>query len=846
MSRYLEATHRSGVGVRARHHETELRADPEVLTHPDRFYDRVIEIDLSSLPPLVVGPHTPDLARPLDKLGAEAQAANWPIRLSAALIGSCTNSSYEDMGRAASVAKQAAAQGLKVQTSLLVTPGSDTIDRTIRRDGQMQALESVGARVLANACGPCIGQWQREDVSKGTPNSILTSYNRNFSGRNDGSQQTLAFMSSPEVVVALALAGRLDFDPRRDALTTPDGRSVKLKPPRARELPELGLQTSLTGYVEPPEDGHEVELVVAPDSERLQLLQPFAPITPALLRDLPVLLKVSGKCTTDHISAAGPWLRYRGHLQRISDNTYLGATNAFTGEVGKGRNVLTGQAGVPFPDIAKDYKARGLGWVAVGDSNYGEGSSREHAAMSPRFLGCRVVLARSFARIAETNLKKQGVLPLVFVDPDSWDRIREDDRLDFEGVDTLAPGSGVRVTARHADGTRDVIDATHSLDELQVRWFRAGSALNFLREAGPPAGAARGPRSVLVRGLLLSALTLLGFALTAAAVRPLVPWPENYGLRAKFEWFERHKDDFDTLYFGSSYTQRAVMPTVVDEVLAEGGVQQTSFNFAILGMQLWEMKHLQNEVLALEPKKLKTIVMEPQDWRLHESFQVDRFEDRAVFWHTPALTRDAIESAMTMPRPLWENLEVAWSHVKMLARNLTNYAVGVRFIDDLRGKATTFDYLQPSDLDENHGYQDPATTRDELEIADHERFRSSIKAYRDEVAQLDAGNERRVSIEKQPKHLLLDHLQWLQDQGFRLVCLIPPGLMATPEAFELNRRGLLPGFMAYNIPKAYGQFYAPDHHYDRGHVNRKGAEEFSRLFAGDLLQLQLGPAGPER
>jgi len=852
MARYLEATHRSGTAGRARRHEAELCADPEVLAEPARFYDRMIEIDLSTLPPLVVGPHTPDLARPLDELGAEAAAAGWPTRLSAALIGSCTNSSYEDMGRAASVAAQASKHGLKVQTRLMVTPGSDTIDRTIRRDGQMQALASVGATVLANACGPCIGQWQREDGDKGKPNSILTSYNRNFSGRNDGSQQTLAFISSPEVVVALALAGRLDFDPRRDSLTTPDGRSVKLAPPHGRELPELGLQTSLEGYVEPPDDGRDVQLVVAPDSERLQLLEPFAPTTPDQLKDLPVLLKVAGKCTTDHISAAGPWLRFRGHLQRISDNTFLGATNAFTGQVGKGRNVLTGQKDVPFPDVAKDYKARGLGWVAVGDVNYGEGSSREHAAMSPRYLGCRVVLARSFARIAETNLKKQGVLPLVFADPASWEKIREDDRLAFDGVDRLAPGSVVRVAARHADGSSDSFDATHSFDELQVKWFRAGSALNFLRESGAPGGSPRGAGGPLLRSLLMVGLALLGFGATAAAFRQIVPWPEAYGLRAKFEYFERNKDRFDTLFFGSSYTQRSVMPKVVDAVLAEqsgGSVQQTSFNFAVMGMQLWEMEHLQDEVLGLEPAKLKTIVMEPQFWRPHEAFTTDRFEDRAVFWHTPRLTLDVIEAVYNFGSDPWEQHAEAWLHVKMLARNLTNYAMGGRVLATLRGTSPTFDYLLPSDLEENHGYQDPETTRDELEIKDHERLARTLDSYLEEVALIDPANDlgdpdivRRLRLDKQPKHLLLDQIRKLEGLGKRVICVMPPGLVASPEMRALHERGEIREFLAFNSPGEYPQFYVPGRRYDRGHMNMRGAEEFSRLLARRLLEL--GPDGP--
>ncbi|HEX5011575.1 MAG TPA: aconitate hydratase [Planctomycetota bacterium] len=484
MARYLRATGRGGWAAAAEKRRAELRADPEVETEPERFFDRVIEIDLSQLSPILVGPHTPDLARPLADVRDEAQRSGWPVNLKAALIGSCTNSSYEDMTRAASVAAQARAAGLKVRVPLMVTPGSNTIDTTIRRDGQMQVLADIGATVLANACGPCIGQWKREDIQAGETNSIVTSYNRNFSGRNDGNAATLAFIGSPEVVVAMALAGRLDFDPRRDALAAPDGKAVHLSPPSGDELPKLGLATGLAGLTEPPADGSRISLAVSPTSERLQLLEPFEPITPEKLRDLPVLLKVKGKCTTDHVSPAGKWLRYRGHLEKISDNAFTGATNAFASAVGTGINVFS-EAVAPLPDIAKDYKRRGLGWVVVADVNYGEGSSREHAAMSPRFLGCRAILARSFARIAETNLKKQGLLPLVFRDPAGWEVIQAEDRLSFAGVDELAPGSEVRVTARHKDGSSATFDCTHTLNELQIAWFRAGSALNFLRQQRP-------------------------------------------------------------------------------------------------------------------------------------------------------------------------------------------------------------------------------------------------------------------------------------------------------------------------------------------------------------------------
>jgi len=477
---YLRATGRGDVAELAEEHADALVADPEVALDPSRFYDRIVEIDLSTLEPMVVGPHTPDLARPLSALAEEAHREGWPAELSAALIGSCTNSSYEDMERAASVARSAAAHGLRARTDFMVTPGSDTVDRTIRRDGQMQALQEIGGLVLANACGPCIGQWQRDDVEKGEVNTILTSYNRNFSGRNDANPSTLAFISSPEVVTALALAGRLDFDPRRDTLRTEDGGEVRLDPPTGDELPSRGFERG-AGYVLPAEDDEDVPLEVSPTSDRLQLLEPFEPITAEQLVDLPVLAKVEGKCTTDHVSPAGPWLRFRGHLENISRNCYSGANNAFTGEAGTGIDQLTGRTR-PLPQIGFAYREAGQGWVVVADGNYGEGSSREHAALSPRFLGCRAILAKSFARIAETNLKKQGLLPLVLDDPGAFDLVRRDDRVTIRGVEELAPASRLTVTLRHADGGEDTFTTSHSLSELQIAWFRAGSALNYLRE----------------------------------------------------------------------------------------------------------------------------------------------------------------------------------------------------------------------------------------------------------------------------------------------------------------------------------------------------------------------------
>ena len=478
MARYLDATGRSGVSELANEHSSLLVADPEVLENPESFYDRIIEINLSELEPMIVGPHTPDLARSVSDLGQEAKNKGWPTDIQAALIGSCTNSSYEDMERAASVARQAKEAGIKSKVQFMVTPGSDTIDQTIRRDGQMQLLDDIGGTVLANACGPCIGQWKREDVSKGDVNSIVSSYNRNFSGRNDGNHQTLSFLTSPEIVTAMALAGSLDFNPQKDKLIAADGTEFSLKPPTGSELPANGFESSLVGFV-PPLEGN-IDLDVSPTSRRLQLLEPFEAITKEDLTDIPLLVKVKGKCTTDHISPAGIWLQFRGHLDNISDNCYIGAHNSFTEEQGTAINQLDGTKG-KLPKVARNYHENKQSWAVVADVNYGEGSSREHAAMSPRFLGCKVVIARSMARIAETNLKKQGVLPLTFADESSWDLLRVDDRLTIKGTDELGPNSEVTVEAKHSDGTMDTFVCNHSMDDLQVEWFKSGSALNYLR-----------------------------------------------------------------------------------------------------------------------------------------------------------------------------------------------------------------------------------------------------------------------------------------------------------------------------------------------------------------------------
>jgi aconitate hydratase len=380
------------------------------------------------------------------------------------------------------VARQASARGVRAKTTLWVTPGSEQIHQTIRRDGQLDELAAIGGVVLANACGPCIGQWKRDDLQKGVANSILTSFNRNFPKRNDGSADTLAFIGSPEIVIAYALAGRLDWNPLTDELEGKDGKRFRLAPPApAPEIPPRGFVASSEGYLAPPAERRGVEVKIDPGSERLAFLAPFPAWDGKDLVDLPLLLKAKGKCTTDHISMAGPWLRFRGHLDKISDNLFIGATNAFTGKTGEGRNVISGETGVAFPKIARDYKARGLSWVVVGDQNYGEGSSREHAAMEPRWLGGKAVIVRSFARIHETNLKKQGLLPLTFADPADYEKVREDDRVSVLGVAGLAPGKPLRMVLKHADGTRHEIEVRHTFNAEQIGWFRAGSALNVLR-----------------------------------------------------------------------------------------------------------------------------------------------------------------------------------------------------------------------------------------------------------------------------------------------------------------------------------------------------------------------------
>jgi aconitate hydratase A / 2-methylisocitrate dehydratase len=475
MSVYLKATGREAIAGAADAVAEHLRPDDGA------FYDRLVEIDLDELKPLINGPHSPDRAHRVGaELGAAAEENDWPLEISSALIGSCTNSSYEDITRAASVARHAASKGLRAQVELLVTPGSEQIRATIERDGLLADLEAVGANVLANACGPCIGQWSRPESITGRPNTIVNSYNRNFPKRNDGSAKTLAFVTSPDTVMALALAGRLDFDPTTETLTAPDGGEVLLEPPVGEILPEKGYDPGENTFTAPPEDQSGVEVVVSPTSDRLQLLEPFPAWDGEDYRELPVLMKAQGKCTTDHISAAGPWLKYRGHLENISGNLFLGVVNAFTGATGEGKDVTDGETR-PFPEIAARYAGEGIRWCAVGDRNYGEGSSREHAAMEPRFRNGVVVFARSFARIHETNLKKQGMIPLTFADPATYDEIGEDDRINVLGLPPV-PGENVHCQIVKPDGSTVDFEATHTFSPDQVEWFKAGSALNIVRQ----------------------------------------------------------------------------------------------------------------------------------------------------------------------------------------------------------------------------------------------------------------------------------------------------------------------------------------------------------------------------
>lgn len=480
MEVYLRTTNRGMLADLANKYKDLLTEDPEVEQNPEKHFDKVIRIDLSTLEPHIVGPHTPDLARPISQMAEDVKKNNYLDNISVALIGSCTNSSYEDMSRAASMAEQAKSRGIKTKIPLLVTPGSEQIRATIERDGQMESLKSIGATVLANACGPCIGQWNRPELKKGEQNTIVTSYNRNFPGRNDGKRETMNFIGSPELVIALALGGRLSFNPLKDSLEAPDGSKFKLEPPKkAPEVPNKGFQKTEGIYIAPAEDPDSVEVIINKNSERLQKLEPFSQWDGNDFVNLPILVKAKGKCTTDHISPAGPWLFYRGHLDKLSDNLFLGAVNAYNNEVGKGKNILTGKI-QPFPDIAREYKAKGTKWIVIGDRNYGEGSSREHAAMSPRFMGCATVIAKSFARIHETNLKKQGILVLTFANPDDYEKIKETDRISLVELNHLEQGKPVKCFIHHENGTKEEILLNHSYNNFQIQWFRVGSALNVI------------------------------------------------------------------------------------------------------------------------------------------------------------------------------------------------------------------------------------------------------------------------------------------------------------------------------------------------------------------------------
>jgi len=481
METYLKYTNRGKIAELANQNKESLIADPEVENNPEKFFDKVIEINLSTLEPHIVGPHTPDLARTISQLSDDVESNDYNDSISVALIGSCTNSSYEDMSRAASLAEQAKAKGIKAKIPLLVTPGSEQIRGTIERDGQMNSLIDIGATVLANACGPCIGQWNRPELEKNKKNSIVTTFNRNFPGRNDGQRNTLNFIGSPEMIIALSLGGRLSFNPLKDELTASDGTKFKLEPPiRAPEVPEEGFVRPEGIFVAPPDNSDNIEVTINSTSKRLQRLEPFSKWNEQDYEELPILVKAKGKCTTDHISPAGAWLSLRGHLDNLSDNMLLGAVNAFNDEVGQGKNVLNNQL-ESFSKIARQYKEKQMRWIIIGDNNYGEGSSREHAAMTPRFLGCAAVITKSLARIHETNLKKQGVLALTFSNPDDYEKILEDDKISLTNLNELEPQKQVTCIISHDNGNKEEILLNHSYNKSQIEWFKSGSALNVLR-----------------------------------------------------------------------------------------------------------------------------------------------------------------------------------------------------------------------------------------------------------------------------------------------------------------------------------------------------------------------------
>ena len=479
MAAYLRKTDRRDVAGLSQNLFDVLRADDEVYQNPEKYFDQIIEINLSELKPHINGPFTPDLAWPVATMKQTVVEKNYPDKISVALIGSCTNSSYEDIDRSASIARQALAKGLKAKAQFTITPGSEQVRATIERDGQLQTLTEFGGQVLANACGPCIGMWKRMDIKTGERNTIVNSFNRNFAKRNDNNPETYSFVAGPELVTALAIAGSLSFNPETDELTNEAGEKVKLDPPFGDELPAHGFEKDTQGFIAPSEDGFKTKVIISPSSERLQFLEPFKKWDGKDFIDLPLLLKAKGKCTTDHISPAGAWLRFRGHLDNISKNMFLGAINAFTGKAGEAKNLFTGEY-KQVHEVARDYKKDGLGWIVVGDENYGEGSSREHAAMEPRFLGGKAIITKSFARIHETNLKKQGMLPLTFANPSDYDKILEDDRLSLVGLNEFAPEKQLKLIVKHSDGSTEEIWLNHSFNAGQIEWFKAGGALNLI------------------------------------------------------------------------------------------------------------------------------------------------------------------------------------------------------------------------------------------------------------------------------------------------------------------------------------------------------------------------------
>jgi len=484
MRRYLKATDRAEVVELADTVAAHLTGDAECYANPEKYFDQVIEIDLSTLEPHINGPYTPDLAWPISKFAAAVKENDYPQTLEVGLIGSCTNSSYEDLTRAASLAQQAVDKKLVAKAEFTITPGSEQIRYTVSRDGILDTFSEMGGTVLANACGPCIGQWARHTDDPTRKNSIITSFNRNFSKRNDGNPQTHSFVASPEIVTAMAIAGDLTFNPLTDTLTNQDGQEVKLDPPTGVELPPKGFDVEDAGFIAPLADGSNVDVTVNPESNRIQLLTPFEPLTAEKVTNMRTLVKAKGKCTTDHISMAGPWLKFRGHLENISNNCYIGAINAFNGDANNVFNAVTGEFG-PVPDSARTYQSNGIGTVVFGEENLGEGSSREHAAMEPRYLGVMAVIVKSFARIHETNLKKQGMLALTFVNPADYDLVRQDDLVDILDFDTMAAGKPLTIVLRHADNTEDRFEVNHTYNEAQIDWVKAGSALNHLRkEAG--------------------------------------------------------------------------------------------------------------------------------------------------------------------------------------------------------------------------------------------------------------------------------------------------------------------------------------------------------------------------